>query len=401
MNNKLRKAALIAAGLVSAGSVAAEEATSTVMTALSSTTISGYVSSSALFDLSGTTGPIQLPGRTFDGPNKIDQFNLDVVKLTVEKPVGDGDWSAGYKADLLFGPDANTFGTSSILGANSQSDFTIKQAYVAVNAPVGNGLVAKMGVFDTIIGYEVFEAGNNPNYSRAYSYYIQPFQHTGLLLSYQATEVLALNAGIANAWDTRINAPGAEPGSTKDFGIQTYMASMGLTAPESMGFLQGSTLYAGVVHGLSSIEGNDGDPRTSLYAGVTIPSPIENLAVGIAYDYRFSERSRIPADNASEYATTIGGYLSYQFTRQLKLNLRGEYAKGSAGTWGAQTPGVGTGEEYFGATASLDIGLWENVLTRLEFRWDNDLSDAGGSFGSTTNPKDNAYILGLNVIYKF
>lgn len=402
MNINLRTAALISAGLVSAGSAFAEEAAklSPVETALSSTTISGYVSSSAFFNLGEKDGGALLPGRSFDGADKLDKINLDVVKLTVEKPLSEGDWSAGYKFDLLFGPDANTLGTSSMLGQNN-SDFGVKQAYVALQAPVGNGLTAKIGVIDTIIGYEVFESGNNPNYSRSYGYYIEPTQHTGLLLSYQATDWLALNAGIADAWNARINAPGGEPGLQKDFGLQTYMGSVALTAPESLGFLKGATLYAGIVHGLSSADVGDGDPRTSLYGGLTVPTPLTGLGVGVAYDYRFTERSRIAADNAKEYATAIAGYVTYALTEQLKLGVRGEYATGSAGSWATRPAGGPNNEELFGLTTSLDYSLWANVLTRLEFRWDTDLSQGAKAFGSVNEPSASAYVLGVNVLYKF
>jgi len=112
MNTHLRTSALIAAGIVSAGSAAfAEEGKlNPVETALTSTTISGYVSASAFFDLQGNDGTVRLPGRVFDVGGNMDKINLDVVKLTIEKPLEEADWSAGYKVDLLFGPDANLFG---------------------------------------------------------------------------------------------------------------------------------------------------------------------------------------------------------------------------------------------------------------------------------------------------
>jgi hypothetical protein len=404
MNSNLRTAALIAAGIVSAGStVFAEEAkTNPVETALSATTISGYVSTSALFDLGNDEGGTRLPGRTYDNASRIDQFNLDVVKLTIERPLEEADWSAAYKVDLLFGPDANVQGNNS-LNANT-SDFAIKQAYVALQTPIGNGLIAKMGVFDTIIGYEVFESYVNPNYSRSYAYFIEPFQHTGLLLSYQFTDWLTANAGVADAWNTRINAPGAEPLSTpKDYGVQTYMGSVAITAPKDSGFLEGASLYGGVVYGLGSADLNDGDPRTSLYGGLTIPTPLEALAVGLAYDYRMTERARVGASNADEYATTMAAYLAIKLSEQMKLNLRGEYATGSAGTWGAKPVAGPDKEEFFGLTASLDYNLWANVLTRLEFRWDQDMGDGTPAFGGATpgEEEENAYIIGLNVIYKF
>src|SRR5688572_11013611 len=171
--------ALAAGGVLSLGSIAqAEEAAQNqVMTALSSTTLSGYVSTSAIWKLG--TGNANLPGRSYDGPSKQDNFNLDVVKLTLEKPLDEGQWSAGYRTDLLFGPDANVFNTTSAPPFRADQDFAIKQAYVALRAPVGNGIDIKLGVWDTIIGYEVFDAGSNPNYSRSYGYFLEPTTYTG------------------------------------------------------------------------------------------------------------------------------------------------------------------------------------------------------------------------------
>ena len=47
------------------------------------------------------------------------------------------------------------------------TDFSFKQAYVVLRAPVGNGIDFKIGTFDTCIGYEVFDGPANPNYSRS------------------------------------------------------------------------------------------------------------------------------------------------------------------------------------------------------------------------------------------
>ena len=71
------------------------------------------------------------------------------------------------KADFLFGPDANFYATTLNGGALNSGDFALKQAYVALRAPVGNGIDVKVGVLDTIVGYEVFESPSNPNFSRS------------------------------------------------------------------------------------------------------------------------------------------------------------------------------------------------------------------------------------------
>ena len=72
--------ALAALGVVSAASLAkAEEGPSSVMTALASTTLSGYVDTSAQWNLG--TGDTFVPPYKFNSPSKADGFNLDVVQI--------------------------------------------------------------------------------------------------------------------------------------------------------------------------------------------------------------------------------------------------------------------------------------------------------------------------------
>ena len=82
---------LAAVGVVSlASAVNAEEAKmSALQTALSSTTISGYVDTSiewAENDYTGGSYPLSIPFRD-SSSTKSDGFNLNVVKLTLEKPL--------------------------------------------------------------------------------------------------------------------------------------------------------------------------------------------------------------------------------------------------------------------------------------------------------------------------
>ena len=99
--------ALASAGVIGSGTALAEEQNQ-VMTALSQTTLSGYVDTSAIWSVGSPNGT--LAGRSFDGTaDKLDGFNLHAVKLVLEKPLDEGQWSAGYKADLVFGPDASYY----------------------------------------------------------------------------------------------------------------------------------------------------------------------------------------------------------------------------------------------------------------------------------------------------
>jgi hypothetical protein len=376
---------LAAAGLVSvpAGSQA-EERMNQVMTALSSTTISGYVDTSAHWDIG--TGNANAPVYGFNA-GKQDGFNLNVVKLTIEKPLDESQWAAGYKVDLLFGPDANTFLTQSPTGG--ASDFGVKQAYVALRTPVGNGLDFKVGVFDTIIGYEVMEGPNNPNYTRSYGWSIEPTTHTGVLMSYQFSEMFSGSAGIANTFGPSINARDARGSES----YKTYMGSLAFTAPDDWGFFSGSTLYAGIINGNGGLTAEN---QTSYYVGGSLATPVEGLRVGAAYDYAgVHENPRTDSFFANAFAL----YLSMQATEKLSLHGRGEYSSRSGGLAG---PGIPS--KVFALTGTIQYDLWKNVLSRLEIRWDHsaDGEDAYGGDNAGDPPnKRNHYMVAANIVYKF
>src|ERR1700687_1874582 len=99
-----RTLGLATVGAVSIASVVqAEEKPSPVLTALSATVISGYVDTSAQGNLG--TGNANNPAYLYGVLGKADGFNLNVVKVMLEKPADLTDgWGAGYKIDLLFGP---------------------------------------------------------------------------------------------------------------------------------------------------------------------------------------------------------------------------------------------------------------------------------------------------------
>ena len=98
---------LLGAGLISLPAVARADDTAEpqpVMTALNATTLSGYIDTSAVWKFG--TGDANMPGRTYDGPDVQDGFNLNVVSLTLDKPPGDSPWGAGYHVQMLMGPGA-------------------------------------------------------------------------------------------------------------------------------------------------------------------------------------------------------------------------------------------------------------------------------------------------------
>jgi len=397
--------ALAALGVVSLASAAnAEEKPSAVVTALSATTISGYVDTSAQWNPG--TGNANLPPYKFNGPSKADGFNLDVFQLRIERPLDETPWAAGYRVDLWAGPDANTLNTQSLFGNNSRAsmgDFAIRQAYVQLNMPVGNGIDWKMGVFDSIIGYESVESPNDPNYTRSYGHSMEPQTETGITASYKFCSMFSATAGVADTIGPAINDRAQGPNLTTLLGgtpvtqaesYKTYMGSVALTAPESMGFLSGSTLYGGVVNGFKSTAlngaGTMGGDQINWYAGATVATPLAGLRLGASYD-------NLNVWSAKGETWAAAGYASYQATEKLSFHARGEYVKDSAGFFELNT------DRFMELTGTVQYDLWKNVISRVEFRWDHSLtgSDAFGGDTAGTPTRDDAYMLAANIIYKF
>jgi hypothetical protein len=388
---------LAAVGLVSLPSaVQAEEKASAVMTALSSTTISGYVDTSAHWDTG--TGNANPPGFVYNS-GKQDGFNLNAINLRLDKPLDEAQWAAGYRVDLLFGPNANLIGTQSS-GLGTGSDFAITQGYVALRAPVGNGLDFKFGVFDTIVGYESYHSGNNPNYTRSYGNTLEPTTHTGALATYQLSEMFGLAAGIANTYGPTINGRSNPP---KAESYKTYMGAIAFTAPESMGFMQGSTLYFGIINGFNT---GFATSETLLYVGGTLTTPVNGLKLGASFDYAGSGGTGA-GGNESPYANAVALYASFQATEKLSFHTRGEYATTDvSGLFAAARPGL-DGDKIFALTGTIQYDLWKNVLSRLELRWDHSAS-GDEAYGGDTRAghsgapnKLNAFLVAANVIYKF
>ena len=387
---------LAAVGVVSLASAAkAEEKANLVQTALSATTLSGYVDTSAQWNIG--TGNGSLPVYKFGGPTKADGFNLDVVQIRIEKPLDEAEWAAGYRVDLWAGPDANVLGTQSI-NSTGMGDFAVRQAYVSLRMPLGNGLDWKLGVFDSIVGYESVESPNNPNYTRSYGHSIEPQTHTGVLASYRFCDMVSASVGIANTVGPTIN--GRAPTESE----KTYMASVAVTMPDNMGFMSGSTLYAGVVNGFSSRTNSstitDGH-QTSWYAGGTLATPVTGLRLGAAFDL-------LDKHDLGGETWSAAAYASFQATEKLSLHARAEYLRDRGAqkffTSDATDPTKSTNpDRVLALTATAQYDLWKNVISRLEVRWDHSLSSSGvwGGSDTTAGTRKNEVMVAANIIYKF
>jgi len=413
---------LAAAGLVTLSPSLVAQTTNTapqlvpVQTALSATTISGYVDTSAVWN-PGTGNANPAPYAFNAG--KQDGFNVNAMDIKIAKAEDDTAWAAGYVAELSYGPDAK---------AIDGDAFPIRQAYVEMKTPIGpNGIDWQLGRWDNLLGYESSDSYKNPNFTRSYAYTFEPTEHTGLLASMKVNDIINIQAGVANT----VTTPGFG-GNVNDRGVfggqyvaetkKALVSLLTLTAPDSWGGWKGSALYAGFDVGNGGANLNPAGAvikshnRSEFYLGATINTPVTGLTLGAAYDG--IEHTDVGATDAG-YFQAYAGYISYKATDKLTVNARAEYAEGQAlgiVAGGDFLPPAGPFvpnglDKVFAVTGTVQYDLWANVISRLEVRWDhaaggND-GDFGRAFGGIGAPgtvlpaKANEVMVAANVIYKF
>jgi hypothetical protein len=418
---------LAALGAVSFASAAhADEATmSAVQTALSNTTISGYVSASANWQLSPSDGsvPYSPAGNIPFQGSKANGFNLDVVKLSISKPQDESEWASGYQVDLWMGPDAvgwNPAAYPSGTGASTGyydgwSDFAIQQAYIALRTPVGNGIDWKVGVFNTVVGYESADSVADPNYTRSWGWSIEPTEHTGILGTYMINDEFSVSGGVANTLIAGINARNGYDTSGANTSVwhKTALGSATFTAPSDWGWAAGSAFYAGFVWGWAGGTqgtGTQAGNQVNYYAGATLNSPWKDVTFGAAFDYVQNLYGGTGAAGNHNNVNVWGLYNTIKATDKLSFNTRGEL-------WGVDNVGGAGAAGYnngVSLTETVQYDLWANVISRLEFRYDHGLrSNGAGAYvlpnGVTTgyvqsgsyNNERTSYGLYANLIYKF
>jgi hypothetical protein len=358
---------LAAVGVVSLASAArADEKVSQLNTALSNTTISGYVDVGAQYVNAGGAA-ISLPST--------DSISLNTVDIALDKPLDATPFSAGYHIELWTGA-----GTTAPAPAGTGS--LVRQAYLALGTTIGGQEIDwKIGVWDTIIGYEGLTSGNNPNYTHSYGFFVEPTDHTGILGSYKINDLVSIQAGIGDDQGANVaTINGAATGKPQLAG-PTILALVSLTAPDSWGSFKGATLSVG---GTDNTQ--DGGAQ-NLYVGATIPTPLAALKFGAAYDY-----ATVMAGGG--HINVIGVYGTYAATDKLSFNARAELADQSGAAKGTLFAST-YGEEF---TATASYALWANVLSRVEVRWDH--ADAT-SYAIGGGAVKDAFFLGAQLIYTF
>jgi hypothetical protein len=305
---------------------------------------------------------------------KQDGFNLNVVDLSLEKPLDEAPWSAGYKVELFMGPDAPF--------VNGTPSSPLRQAYVSLQVPVGNGIEFQVGRYDDLAGYEATDKWRNPNYTHSYAWSIEPTEHTGVVGTYRVNDYVNVKLGVANTWTTGpINERALEGSSLTNAhpapGRKTFVSQLNLQAPTNWSALGGSSFFLSVNNGYGSITRDE----TYVSFGGTLSTPLPQVKIGASWDY--STHFAVAGLDTGP-ASAIDLYILCQPAEKLRFNVRAEYVRADGlGALSAAYNGAATSlRKVFALTATLQYDLWKNVLSRLEARWDH-AADGTDSFGGT------------------
>jgi len=371
--------------------------------------------------------------RSFDRNN--DSFQVNAFKLALEKPLPDENkLAAGFRADIIYGQDARVLNSRDINAPGTpfgitgrqqnlrpgldNSDIFLEQAYVQFRAPVGNGLDFKMGRFVSLMGYEVIESPANLNFSRGllFSNAI-PLTNTGMMMSYKFNDTVDTQLGIVDGWDDS---------AANVSGIQGFPLAVtgriNVTAPGKNANIANSFIYS-----------PDGEPGSASPAfnenesvflwdvwGNWAPKFADDkLLLGFNADLGFADKAQAdpalpnlggsPAvkDRSATWAG-IALYTKYQFTKVFSVASRLEWLHGdnalkfgSTGGFGTPVPGVnaspnvapGGDVDVWSWTATAGFNIWENLLTRVEYRYD-------WSTDGYVNGQDQ-HEVSLNMVYTF
>lgn len=388
--------------------------------------ISGYVDSSYTINLAdrANSGPVagssaQNTGRVFD--NQFDAFNLNAVKLTIQKDKDSSDFPAGFRVDGIYGEDATVLKNAKAAGGTTfDSDFYLEQAYINLGVGIGNGIDVKFGKMVTLIGYEVIESAANNQFSRSDGFRLAPLTQTGVTFGYQWNDTVTSTVGVINGLD-------GLTGAAATSGAINYNTSLGFVGRVDVNGPKTSIGdFNAYVAGLYS-DDETGGTSTALNRAKTAefniggmwdrPFEVAPLGLGIDYLGRASQNAlaavAAPAVHnlASVSASALSGYGKWKWTDKYTSSARvswTDYGNSGAATLSPLVLQTGAtrnnNESLFSFTLTQAFNVWKDTLVRLEWRrdWTANSNAGFGAVGATRDDiRSDQDTIAVNVVYSF
>ncbi len=382
---------LLIAMAFSTSSVVADESSllnSSMLGQLTGTPVTGWAEAGWGHDFGGS----QSTGRQLGG-NSNNNFGVNQIGLDLNSSAG-GDKSVGHRVTFVYGDESLALGGS--------DDFAFTNANVQWVLPAGipglSGGKLTLGIFESPLGGESIYANGNDHVTRGHvSQNTDPISHTGVMV--ERAIVSGADGAVASGRLGLVNS--AQGGTLED----------GSDDPDAPGFegnnpswligvdyagLAGIDLSVNVLHDA----GQDDDTTFDVGVSMDVPGALADV-VSLLGDTTIAGHLVWGEDN--EFGFSTGARYDFGLpllgddgsTKNWYLAVRyGNYDAGSENTGNA-----------WGVTSTLGYQASDNLLMRIEYRWDRD-SDGGLGKDSTVpadgiGDEDNQSSLNLNLVVSF
>lgn len=335
------------------------------------TSVSGFVSASFFHNFNQSEPMANAFVR------KNDEFSLNKVKLALEQPVAynASEWDAGFRVDLIAGEDAKVIHAAGL--GDADTPFDLEQAYININAPVGRGMKLAVGKMVTLMGVEVIEETQNPNWSVGNQFlYAENATQLGGAASYKWSDRIETTLAVFNGWD-RVNDNNRS---------MSYCGKVGVT-------LNDSTTIALLGYGGPEQDSNNSDWRRG--AEVILTQKIgKRISLYIQGDYGIEDNAALGGGTAEWVG--MGFWATYDFSEKVQVALRADHFidDGSSRT-GFDSSGNAS---ITSATLTVNVKPFKKLHVRPETRYDRCSETV---FAGDGKLKRDQVLIGLGASYIF
>ncbi|MDD5262647.1 MAG: outer membrane beta-barrel protein [Methylacidiphilales bacterium] len=402
--------------------------------------LNGYVDVGYTYNFIGAGS--QVTNRFSQDSHSAGDFNVNAVKLTLEKPLSDkNELQAGFRVDAMLGEDAaadanDNYSTALLQGLNGDgtqghaSSFFVEQAYVTIRVPYGNGIDFKVGKQVSWLGYEAVERPSNLNITYGNLFQnMTPLSGTGVSAEYKFCDIVDAGLKVTNGWDADTNG-----GQSFDIGTPVndgYAIEAKLNIKNKAGNanIQQSVFYTWdssylITRDQGVAQYNNGNAVVYDVWGNWAPKCTrDKLLLGFNTDLGFAEIDSWPHANDTTTTTWWGAalYAKYQFNSIYSLAARADYIHtddsgqkfgagyptnggGSAQNFGGYLAGYNN-EDIWSLTLTNGFNIVDNLLLRAEYRVDigDDVTRTTklNGFGNPLGTGNIANTVSVEAVYTF
>jgi hypothetical protein len=298
--------------------------------------------------------------------NKEDSFTPTLVQLVVSKEAE----PVGFEIKLDFFSTATALNAQPTVGTTAD-DIEIQAANIIYAMDVGNGLTLVAGKMDTVVGHDKVESTKNANLTHGLIYGVLPKTHVGVRGLYPLMDNVTVALGVNN-------------GSDQD-ADDTHGKS--LEAMVSYLPLEELAIDVAVLYGPE----NAGDEANKAFAlsVVTTYDVTEEASVFGELAYVAGEATT-GTEDTKVVGIGVGG--TYDITDVYSAAIRYEYL---------ETDMSGSTEYQWEITVTGAAQLTEDLVLRLEFRYDKSTNESGFQDDSDAGYDDAQAVLGAQLLYTF